>query len=70
MKNPWHWHPDKFLFRNGGKYWLRFTPYHPVIKQPRLAVNLNTYDVNEARERRDSWLQKSCLLYTSPSPRD
>lgn len=59
MKNYWNWHPDKYLFRNGSKYWLRFTPYDPVVKHPRLAVNLNTRDINEARNLRDAWLQKS-----------
>jgi len=59
MKNHWHWHPDKFLFRNGSKYWMRFTPYDPNFKQPRLAVNLHTGDINQARTLRDAWLQKS-----------
>jgi hypothetical protein len=59
MKNYWNWHPDKYLFRNGSKWWMRFTPYDPVVKQPRLAVNLNTPDVIEARHRRDAWLKKT-----------
>jgi hypothetical protein len=59
MKNYWNWHPDKFLYRNGNKWWMRFTPYDPVIKRPRLAVNLNTPDIIEARHRRDAWLKNT-----------
>jgi hypothetical protein len=54
-RNPWDkTHPDRFLWNNGGWYWMRYTPYDAVYTQKRQDVNLKTKDLNEARTLRDS----------------
>jgi hypothetical protein len=51
-RNPWLPHPDKLLWNNNGTYWMRWAPFDPN-KTQRMAFNLKTNDVNEARRKRD-----------------
>jgi hypothetical protein len=48
----WGRNPNKYLWRNGTTWWMRVQPYDPV-KTERLAFNLKTRDLEEARKRRD-----------------
>lgn len=52
-RNRWQPHPDRLIWNNNGTYWLRWAPFDPVVKQPRMAANLKTKDIEEARRRRD-----------------
>jgi hypothetical protein len=60
-RNRWTPNPNRLLWLNNGCWWMRWTPYDP-IKTDRLAFNLNTRDVNQARRNRDeivaSWNRK------------
>jgi hypothetical protein len=51
----WGSNPNKYLFRNGNGWWMRVQPYDPV-KTERLAFNLKTRDLKEARNRRDEMI--------------
>ena len=51
----WGSNPNKYLFRNGNGWWMRVQPYDPV-KTERLAFNLKTRDLEEARNRRDEMI--------------
>ena len=51
----WGSNPNKYLFRNGNGWWMRVQPYDPV-KTERLAFNLKTRDIEEARKRRDEMI--------------
>jgi len=44
---------NKLLWNNNGWWWMKFTPFHPIYTQ-RLAINLHTRDLEEARRRRDA----------------
>jgi hypothetical protein len=47
--------PNKYLWQNGKGWWMRVQPYDPV-KTERLAFNLKTRDLEEARKRRDEMI--------------
>jgi hypothetical protein len=51
----WGSNPNKYLLRNGNGWWLRVQPYDPA-KTERLAFNLKTRDLEEARKRRDEMI--------------
>ena len=61
-RNRWQPHPDRLIWNNNGTYWLRWAPFDPVVKNPRMAANLKTKDIEEARRKRDQivadWNQK------------
>jgi hypothetical protein len=61
-RNRWQPHPDRLIWNNNGTYWLRWAPFDPVVKNPRIAANLKTKDIEEARRKRDQivadWNQK------------
>jgi hypothetical protein len=54
-RNRWQPHPDRLIWNNNGTYWLRWAPFDPVVKHPRMAANLKTKDIEEARRRRDEF---------------
>ena len=49
------YNPNKYLFRNGKGWWMRVQPYDPA-KTERLAFNMKTRDIEEARRRRDEMI--------------
>jgi hypothetical protein len=51
----WGYNPNKYLFRNGKGWWMRVQPYDPA-KTERLAFNMKTRDIEEARKRRDEMI--------------
>ena len=51
----WGSNPNKHLFRNGNGWWMRVQPYDPA-KTERLAFNLKTRDLEEARRKRDEMI--------------
>ena len=55
-RNPWEPHPDRLIWNNNGTYWMRWAPFDPIIKHPRIAASLNTKDIEEARRRRDAFI--------------
>jgi len=55
-RNRWQPNPDRLIWNNNGTYWLRWAPFDPVVKHPRMAVSLKTKDIEEARRRRDEIL--------------
>lgn len=52
----WGRHPNKFIWNNNGTYWLKCTPFDPVVKLRPVVRSLNTRDVEEARKRRDEMI--------------
>lgn len=54
-KGGWGNGPNKYLWRNGKRWWMRVQPYDPA-KTERLAFNLKTRDLEEARKRRDEMI--------------
>ena len=48
--------PNRNMWNNNGTWWLRWKPIQGKYKFPRLAASLGTSDVNEARQRRDSFI--------------
>jgi hypothetical protein len=48
----WVVNPNRNMWLNNGYWWMRITPWHPT-KTERVAINLRTKDVEEARRRRD-----------------
>jgi hypothetical protein len=51
----WGYNPNKYLFRNGKGWWMRVQPYDPT-KTERLAFNMKTRDIEEARRKRDEMI--------------
>lgn len=52
----WGWHPNKYIWNNNGTWWLKCTPFDPVVKQPAVIRSLKTRDLEEARKRRDEMI--------------
>lgn len=50
--NSWSNNPNRYLWQNGKGWWMRVQPYDPH-KTERLAFNLKTRDLEEARRKRD-----------------
>lgn len=59
----WNDSPNKYLWKNGRRWWMRVQPYDPV-KAERLAFNLKTEDIEEARRRRDELLAVNKWKFT------
>ena len=53
--NSWSNSPNRYLWQNGKGWWMRVQPYDPA-KTERLAFNLKTRDLEEARKRRDEMI--------------
>lgn len=62
-KGGWGNSPHKYLWKNGRQWWMRVQPYDPV-KAERLAFNLKTEDLEEARRRRDELLAVNNWKFT------
>lgn len=52
----WGYNPNKYIWNNNGTYWLKCTPFDPVMKLRPVVRSLKTRDVEEARKRRDEMI--------------
>jgi hypothetical protein len=63
MNMRWKDNPDHHIWNNNGTFWMKWAPFDPVVKHPRMAVSLKTKDIEEARRRRDelmaNWNRKA-----------
>jgi hypothetical protein len=62
MNMRWRDNPDHHIWNNNGTYWIKWVPYDPVVKLPKITAPLKTKDIEEARRRRDelmaNWSRK------------
>ncbi len=49
-------HENHHLWNNNGTWWLHYTVHLPDYTHARIRRSLKTRDVQEARQRRDSYL--------------
>jgi hypothetical protein len=60
----WGWHPNKYIWNNNGTWWLKCTPFDPVVKRRPIVRSLKTRDIDEARRRRDELLEVNNWKFT------
>jgi hypothetical protein len=63
-KGGWGWHPNKYIWNNNGTWWLKCTPFDPVVKLRTIGRSLKTRDIEEARRRRDELLAVNDWKFT------
>ena len=53
MNMRWKENSDHHIWNNNGTYWVKWVPYDPIVKLPKVTATLKTKDIEEARRRRD-----------------